>query len=594
MSVPGATRDIQHVLKYMRTILEPERSFMWLAMVYGVGISLLSLATPVSVQMLINTVANTGLTAPLVVLSVTLFGLLLLAGLLNALRIHLMDVYSRRFYARMLSEVALRSVFALNPYFDDQQKGPLFNRYFDIIIVLKSLPNLLVGGFTIVIQALVGFVLVSFYHPLFLIFNLVTIGLVWLVWIIWGKRAIASAVDLSHQKHAVAAWLEDLGASNGFFKSERHIAEALNRTDEMTSAYIESHKTHFRDHFSQTLVFVLIYAGASAMLLGLGGWLVIQGELSLGQLVAAELVLSVVYYSISQLGIYLTYYYDLCGAVDELSMFYEVPQETASGEHQPSKDDARLAFVNAKGDARSNLATLNLEIPSGARVMAHSAEHSMQRMITNLLKHHSSPNAGYVALGGIDIMGLEAHTLRQVIMVLDRPNAIEMTIRDFLELSAVEDQPKRILEVIEIVGLGPTVAQLQQGLDTPIAMTGWPLDITETMKLKLASAIIAQPRVLVLNELFDMMTEQHLLRSLDYLQQQCACTVVYFSNRNAQLKFDAYLFLRPEQQTLYPSFDAMLAAEGPVALGMEVLDVVAGNINAENSDGTKSDDGVAH
>ena len=52
---------------------------------------MLSLATPISVQMLINTVANTGLTAPLVVLSLTLFGLLSASALLQALRIHLMD-----------------------------------------------------------------------------------------------------------------------------------------------------------------------------------------------------------------------------------------------------------------------------------------------------------------------------------------------------------------------------------------------------------------------------------------------------------------------------------------------------------------------
>ena len=71
-------------------ILRPERSFYWLAIVYGVGISLLSLATPISVQMLVNTVANTALTAPLVMLSLTLFGLLIIFGLLYALRIHLM------------------------------------------------------------------------------------------------------------------------------------------------------------------------------------------------------------------------------------------------------------------------------------------------------------------------------------------------------------------------------------------------------------------------------------------------------------------------------------------------------------------------
>ncbi|MDY7097150.1 MAG: ABC transporter ATP-binding protein, partial [Pseudomonadota bacterium] len=79
--------------KFFRTffeILRPEGNFYWLALVYGVGISLLSLATPISVQMLINTVANTALTTPLIVLTATLFGLLMLFALLYALRIHLM------------------------------------------------------------------------------------------------------------------------------------------------------------------------------------------------------------------------------------------------------------------------------------------------------------------------------------------------------------------------------------------------------------------------------------------------------------------------------------------------------------------------
>ena len=64
-----------------------------------------------------------------------------------------MDLFSRRFYARMVSEIALRSVYSLNPFFEDFNKGALFNRYFDILIVHKTVPYLLVGGFTTVLQA---------------------------------------------------------------------------------------------------------------------------------------------------------------------------------------------------------------------------------------------------------------------------------------------------------------------------------------------------------------------------------------------------------------------------------------------------------
>jgi putative ABC transport system ATP-binding protein len=549
--------DLRKFFAFFRTILGPEKNYYYLALIYAIGIGLLSLATPISVQMLINTVANTGLTTPLVVLTVTLFVLLLIAGLLNALRIHLMDLFSRRFYARMVSEISLRSVYALNPFFDDLSMGALFNRYFDTIIVQKTLPNLLVGGFTIVLQAAVGFVLVSLYHPLFLVFNIVVVAMIWLVWLVWGKRAIRSAIELSHRKHAAAAWLEGLGSSNGFFKSKRHINEAIARTDAVTRNYIDQHALHFRHHFAQTLSFLFIYAAASAILLGLGGWLVIQGELSLGQLVAAELVLSVVYVGISQMGIYLAYFYELCGAVDELSLFLQIEQEEPEFGDEEFLGDSGLEFVNARGDARGTLATMNFEIPAGARVLAAAEVYGVQEEFNQFLKRHIPPEVGYVTLGGLDIRAVRAHTLRQQVIVLDRPNAIEMSIREFLELSGEGASAHTIVDVLRTVGLEHTIAQLDEGLDTPIASTGWPLTIPETMQLKLASAIIARPRVLVLTELFDAMNDETLKRSLDRLQDNGDTTIVYFSGRNRRIGFSHFLFLGIREQSMFRSFEAL-------------------------------------
>ncbi len=555
MSDQALTRHttLREIFSNFGLLLAPERNYYTLAIVYGIGIGVLSLAVPISVQMLVNTIAYTGLTAPLVMLSLTLFGLLLASGLLNALRIHLMDLFGRRFYARMVSEIAVRSVFALNPFFQHYSKGALFNRYFDIIIVQKTVPNLLVGGFTVVLQAAVGFVLVSMYHPLFLAFNLVIILFIWVIWLVWGGRAIKSAVEVSNKKHATAAWLEGLAASNGFFKSERHIAEAFSRTDAVTAEYIDRHIAHFRHHFAQTLGFLFLYAAASAGLLGLGGWLVIQGELSLGQLVAAELVLSVVFFGLSQLGIYLAYFYELCAALDELSLFYTVEQEDPPEEAMPYEGGSSVAFVEARGDARGLITTLSFAIPGGTRVLGVAEAHGVQREVTNFLKRHIRPSGGYVTLGGNDIMDIPVHELRQQIIVLDRPNTVEMTIREYLHLSGDGASSARILAALDTVGLNAAISRLEEGLDTRVAATGWPLTITETMQLKLAAAMIAKPRVLVLGQLFDTMTDDCLRRSLDVLQEETPTTVLYFSSRPRELGFDHYLYLGYREQQLFGS-----------------------------------------
>lgn len=564
MAVESASHGSQlSLVKFFRVffdILKPEANFYWLAIVYGVGISLLSLATPISVQMLINTIANTALTAPLVVLSVTLFGLLIISGLLYALRIHLMELFARRFYARMVAEISLISIYAQNPFFGDFKANSLFNRYFDVIHVQTAIPVLFVGGFAVLLQIAVGFVLVSLYHPLFLVFTLVMIALIWVVWLVWGSRAIRTGIDLSHAKHRTANWLESIGGSNGFFKSQRRIDYALDKTNDHTATYMAERKRHFRQHFSQTIAFLVMYAAASAVLLGLGGWLVIQNQLTLGQLVAAELVLSAAFFGVAQLGTYLTYFYDLCAAVEEISLFYDVEQEQPKGADPFDGPDHTIAFKAVRGHARHEPAQFDLEIPSGSIIMAAASHHGVQRLFTNLLKMHVLPEGGYATLGGIDLMDLEAHHLRRNVHVLDRPSFVEMTIREYLALSCRETASKRMIAALETVGLAETIATFDKGLDTPIASTGFPLSSVELQMLKLANALLELPRILVLSRLFDLLDEDHLSRAVTELREQAYTTVIYFSGRRIDLGFDRFLYLEAQQQRYFDNFEDFCVA----------------------------------
>lgn len=538
------------VLGMMYSILSDERQYYFLAIIYGIGISVLSLATPITVQMLVNTVANTGLRTPLIVLSVTLFVLLIFASLVIALRLHLMDLFSRRFYSRMVSKIALRTIYAIDPFFDNAGKRALFNRYFDIIIVQKMLPSLLVGGFTVILQAIVGFVVVSLYHPYFLIFNLSIILLLWLVWAIWGQRAVLSAVQLSHHKHATAEWLEEIGSSDGFYKSELQITSALKKTDYFTSKYIQEHIRHFRQYFSQTLCFLFIYAAGSAILLGLGGWLVMQGQLNLGQLVAAELVLSVVFYGISQFGIYLVYFYDLCGAIDELNNFQLVDQEDSVAETSRIKGDGSLKFVNASGTFAKHKLILNFEIPTGSRVLIKDKQYNVKQLLTTFLKGQKNPQSGFFMIGDVDAHSIPAIVLRREIMMLDQPRVVEMTIREYLEVQGDDIQNDNLLDVIDITGLESIIAQLEDGIDTRITESGWPLSVSEIAQLKLAAAILAQPKVLILGEMFDIVPEMVLERSFEKIQKSSETSIIHFSNHNWDLGYTHELDLQVDSQIL--------------------------------------------
>ncbi len=178
----------------------------------------------------------------------------------------------------MVAEVTLRAVHAQDPFFADGNRGDLFNRYFDLVVVQKSVPSLVIGAFTIVLQAVIGLTITSFYHPVFLAFNTVLVAAVLLVWMLWRRGAISGAVALSHAKHNAARWLESVGGSNGFYKSLRHLDFAMDRSEAVTASYVGTHRRYFRYQFAQTVAFLLIYAFASAGLLLLGGMLILKGS----------------------------------------------------------------------------------------------------------------------------------------------------------------------------------------------------------------------------------------------------------------------------------------------------------------------------
>ena len=155
-------------LSWMSQIIGPDSRYVSLGLIYTLAISLLSLATPISVQMLINSVARTALPAPLWTLSGVLLLLLLIVAFLSALRFYIMHLFERRFFARVVAQITLKAVHAQNPFFNDENRYSLFNRYFDLTIVQKAVPSLIIGAFTIILQTAVGLAVTSFYHPFFL------------------------------------------------------------------------------------------------------------------------------------------------------------------------------------------------------------------------------------------------------------------------------------------------------------------------------------------------------------------------------------------------------------------------------------------
>lgn len=301
-------------------------SYFLLAIVFSAFISLLSLAVPISVQMLIDQVANTALKQPVILLSLVLFTLLLISGFLYTVREYVLEKFERRFFARLSYEILLKIKNADEKYLAAGDKAQLINRYFDIMSIKKSLPTLLVGLFTMFFQAVIGLTVTSFYHESFLIFNIILVLSLFVIWQGWRWQAQETAFEISEAKYDVAWWLQ-----SKFKEKEAGNLYAGEAVYKQGGRLIEHHiiamRRHFRFTVTQLMLLLFLYAFASAALLGIGGLLVTEGQLTLGQLVAAELIMSGIFANFATLGGYWKDTYAMGASIEELYRIAEIPND---------------------------------------------------------------------------------------------------------------------------------------------------------------------------------------------------------------------------------------------------------------------------
>ena len=311
----------------------------------------------------------------------------------------------------------------------------------------------------------------------------------------------------SEAKHRTAHWIQSLADSSGFFKSGRHLDHAIARSEGLSAEWVSRHKAHFRQYFGPSVAFLSTFAVANAGFLALGGSLIIAGQLSLGQLVAAELILSGIFYGIAQITTYLPTLYEFAANLEETTRFWDVEQEQRTGGDRRPADGA-LAFRSVASDGHA----FDFAIPSGEQ-LAVVASPEARRTVTRLLKRHGDAARGMVLVGNRDVADFDLYRLRAEVIVCDRVDVVEMTIREYFELAAThgdgeekrgEDVPS-FFELLALVGIDRRIGALERGLDTTMASSGWPLTVGETMALKLVAALIARPRLLLLSPLYGLL-----------------------------------------------------------------------------------------
>ncbi len=531
VNMPGAN-PLPKVLGLFR----PEWPEIRIVIAYAIAVGVLSLATPLAIESMVTTVAFNQVFQPVVILALLLLAGLGLSAVMWLLQVYVVEIIQRRLFVRVVSDLAFRLPrVKLSAY--DRQYGPeLVNRFLDVATIQKVCSSLLLDGVAVVLSAMVGMTVLAIYNVWLLGFDILLLMALSISVFLLGRGAISTSVGESRAKYAVAGFLEELSRSPMSFRTEETRRFALDQADGLTRSYLKFRTRHFSVVWRQTVFAAIVQAVASAGILGIGGFLVIDGQLTLGQLVAAELIVATLAYSFLKLAKHFDSFYDLMAAAEKIGLMLDLPLEYAGGEPMEAQAGGMRVELRAVGyeyaaevqhadhhhephatpEAHLRaLSGLNLSVSLGERVALRGASGSGKSTLLEMLHAERWPSEGRVEFDGIDLRELNIESLRHSVALVQEPGIVEGTIIDNVRMGRAGISLSDIRRTLAGLGLLAELSELPGGLRTRLLPDGSPLTQRQTWRLLLARALAGRPRLLLVDEGIDPLAPEERERVLD-------------------------------------------------------------------------------
>lgn len=484
-----------------------ERSELTTVLIYAVFIGILTLVTPVSLQALVSTIAFGSVLQPLIILGLALFAGLVLSAALQTLRVYVVEIIQRRVFARVVNDFAQRLPRLSAEVRRERDLRELSNRFFDVMTLQKSAAVLAVDTVGLTLQTTMGLLLLAFYHPVLLALDVVLVLLLVALIIVPLSSGATTAIYESKAKYATVAWLQTIAEHPNLFSDARGARRASAHAHALSRLYVEKRAEHWRQLLRQIAGGLSLQVLAAVALLLIGGWLVIERQLTLGQLVASELVVAVVGTGFAKLGKQMEKLYDAAAAVDKLGQVVEAPRERDGGLHIASDLPARVELRQLADPRIVN--DIDLVVEQGETVAIAGGPATGKSTLLQMMMGQTDPARGSVRIDGVELSQAHLPHYRMSVCWLDADaRAPDMTIAELLALHAPAASTTEIRDVLAWVGLEDAVERLPEGIDQKLLPNGAPLSRNEMLRLSIARLLLQAPRLALIDGTLDAFADQ--------------------------------------------------------------------------------------
>ena len=508
---------------------------------YAIFAGLVTLSLPLGIQAIINLIQGAQVSTAWIVLVVLVTLGVAFQGVLQLMQVRILESIQQKIFTRSSFEFAYRFPKIKLEELRNVYPPELANRFFDTLTVQKGLSKILIDFPAAALQILFGLILLSLYHPFFILYGLLLVALIYFIFKFTAKKGLETSLFESHAKYKVAHWIQEIARSNISFKLSGSTRLAMQRNDQYTTEYLEYREKHFRVLVSQFIQLIGFKVMVTAGLLVVGGLLVLNQQLNIGQFVAAEIIILLVISSIEKLIVGLETFYDVLTSLEKIGHVTDKALDKQEGVDPFLTKDTLQIETEAIGfttpEGRTILQDITFKIDQGDRILLQGTPGSGKTTLLKIISGLMNPTAGILYINNSSSKGIHLNAYRARIgQVLTEQSPFEGTILENITFGNPDISAEAIHDCLQQLNLQEFVKSQENGLQTIIYPEGKQLSQTVSRKLMLARAIIHAPKLLVLRDPLEHFEESEATQIVTYLMSPERPWAVIVTSQNPNWK----------------------------------------------------------
>jgi ABC-type bacteriocin/lantibiotic exporter with double-glycine peptidase domain len=509
---------------------------------YAIFSGLVSLSLPLGIQAIINLIqAGRTSISWFVLVFVVVIGVALV-GILSLMQLRITENLQQKIFVRSSFEFGYRLPKITFEELYDKYPPELANRFFDTLTIQKGTSKLLIDFSTAILQIIFGILLLSLYHSFFVFFGIFLLLLLYSIFKFSYNSGLSSSLKESKYKYKVAGWLQEIARNTFSFRKKENFEFALQKNDSLVEEYLSHREKHFKIIKRQFIQLIGFKVVITASLLLIGGYLVLNQKMNIGQFVAAEIIILLVINSVEKIIVGLESLYDVLTSVEKIGQIVDLNIEKPTTKEQEycftniciEAENLSFKFPDSSNDI---LNSINLKIDQSEKIFLEGSNGSGKTTLIRILSGFLQPTLGSFFINDDTYRKIDLNNYRsQIGTIIQGEMPFEGTILENITFNNPNLSHEDLKWAIENARLSSFIKSLPEGLSTKIFPDGRQLSSSNAQKIILARSIINKPKVLFYEDPLDKMDEKAAIEIIDFITDAKNKWTVIVSSKNEYWK----------------------------------------------------------